>query len=111
MTIRYARLENGVVVEVMNSDAPPVMSPNLIWCEAGPEVREGYVYDGEQFHAPAPPSVDLAAQLAEVDALRKKAYADRADPIFFKWQRGEATQEEWLAAVQDVRAQYPDPVP
>jgi len=31
-----------------------------------------------------------------------------ADPLFFKWQRGEATQEEWLAKVAEIRQLYPE---
>mgnify|MGYP001026423747 CR=1 FL=1 len=42
------------------------------------------------------------------DAERRAAYAEHADPIFFKWQRGEATQEDWLAAVAMIKELYSD---
>jgi hypothetical protein len=40
-------------------------------------------------------------------AGRLRAYEKEADPLFFKWQRGEATQEEWLEAVERVKSDYP----
>lgn len=41
--------------------------------------------------------------------LRHVAYREEADPIFFKWQRGEATEQEWLDKVQEIRERYPSP--
>ncbi|MFJ3045322.1 hypothetical protein ACIPEN_05795 [Herbaspirillum chlorophenolicum] len=38
---------------------------------------------------------------------RQQAYALEADPLFFKYQRGEVTREDWLAAVDAVRARFP----
>lgn len=37
------------------------------------------------------------------EANRKQAYIDESDPIFFKWQRGEATQQEWLDKVAEIK--------
>lgn len=34
---------------------------------------------------------------------RRAAYAKHSDPIFFKWQRGEATKQDWLDAIEKVR--------
>lgn len=36
------------------------------------------------------------------DAIRRQMYAEIADPLFFKWQRGLATEAEWLQAIKDV---------
>lgn len=41
--------------------------------------------------------------------LRRQAYSRIADPIFMQYQRGEATEKEWLAAVQDVKDANPYP--
>jgi hypothetical protein len=38
---------------------------------------------------------------------RFKAYNLESDPIFFKSQRGEATKDEWLAAVAAIDARFP----
>lgn len=41
-------------------------------------------------------------------AARAAAYRAESDPLFFKSQRGEATMDEWLAKVAEIRARYPD---
>ena len=41
---------------------------------------------------------------------RLSAYREESDPIFFDYQRGEATEEEWLNAIQDIKDRYPYPV-
>jgi hypothetical protein len=38
---------------------------------------------------------------------RSKAYAEEADPMFFKAQRGEATTAEWEAKVAEIKARFP----
>ena len=45
--------------------------------------------------------------LPDMIALRKAAYIAESDPLFFKWQRGEATREEWLAKIAEIQARYP----
>jgi hypothetical protein len=50
----------------------------------------------------------LAAKKAsEAEAARKAAYASEADPLFFKWQAGEATQAEWQAKRDEIRQRFP----
>jgi len=39
--------------------------------------------------------------------FRRGAYNSESDPIFFKAQRGEATIEEWLLQVQEIKQRYP----
>ena len=64
-----------------------------------------------------PTAAELAAaRKAEREAERQDrreavrvAMAREADPVFFEWQRGEATQADWLAAVAAVRARLPKP--
>jgi len=38
---------------------------------------------------------------------RKAAYMTEADPLFFKWQAGEATQEEWQTKRNEIKARFP----
>jgi hypothetical protein len=52
-------------------------------------------------------AADVQSQNQNHRAARNMAYAIESDPLFFKWQRGEATKEEWLAAVEDIRARHP----
>ena len=46
---------------------------------------------------------------AQAEAQRAEAYRTESDPLFFKWQRGSATEQEWLDAVAAIKARYPDP--
>jgi hypothetical protein len=39
-------------------------------------------------------------------ALRAEAYRNESDPIFFQWQRGEKTQQEWLDKVAEIKQRY-----
>jgi hypothetical protein len=55
------------------------------------------------------PQVDYANQCATVEAARLAAYEQTSDPLYFKWQRGDATEAEWLAAVAQVKADNPYP--
>jgi hypothetical protein len=64
-------------------------------------------------------AVDEALVAAEIERLkpikfaeqtesqRKAAYATESDPLFFKWQAGEATEAEWKAKRDEIRARYP----
>jgi len=40
-------------------------------------------------------------------ALRQAAYVAESDPIFFKYQRGEVTKEEWLVKIEEIKTRYP----
>ena len=51
-----------------------------------------------------------AQQAARVEAQRAEAYRNESDPLFFKAQRVEATQQQWLDKVAEIKARYPDEV-
>jgi hypothetical protein len=55
------------------------------------------------------PAVEYANQYATVEAERLAAYEQTSDPIFFKWQRGDATEQQWLDAVNAVKNAHPYP--
>lgn len=38
---------------------------------------------------------------------RMTAYREESDPLFFKYQRGEVTQQEWLDKVNEIKQRYP----
>ena len=59
---------------------------------------------------------EIQAEVARLTALepvriseanRKAAYEQEADPLFFKWQAGETTKEEWEAKRAEIRARFP----
>lgn len=51
-----------------------------------------------------------AQKPATLEALKEQqrldAYRNEADPLFFKWQRGEATEQEWLNKIQEIKGRY-----
>ena len=55
------------------------------------------------------PQVNYDNQCAAVEQARLVAYEQQSDPIFFKWQRGDATELEWREAVAKVKADNPYP--
>lgn len=82
----------------------------------------GDKYDGLTWldeETPKPTLSDLEAEwdqvqyefdYGQVETTRQTLYKSESDPIFFQWQRGEATQEEWLSAVQAIKDANPYPV-
>ena len=72
---------------------------NILVFENGVKVVRAASPDELQFIQPT---------AAQIEALRKAAYQAEADPLFFKWQRGESTQQEWLDKIADIRNRYPD---
>ena len=48
-------------------------------------------------------------QKTEANANRAAAFQAEADPLFFKWQAGEATKAEWDAKRAEIRSRYPYP--
>jgi len=55
------------------------------------------------------PAVQYQQQRAAIETQRRNAYTQEADPLFFSYQRGEVTEQEWLDAVDSIRARYPYP--
>ena len=55
------------------------------------------------------PAVQSARALAQAQAARAAAYREESDPLFFRWQRGEGTEQEWLDAVEAIRDRHPYP--
>ena len=55
------------------------------------------------------PQVQYERAYAQVEQARAQAYRETSDPLFFEWQRGDATEAEWLAAVQAVKDAHPYP--
>ena len=51
-----------------------------------------------------------APTLEQQRSNRAEAYRQEADPLFFKAQRGEATMDEWLALVAEIKIRYPYPI-
>jgi hypothetical protein len=55
------------------------------------------------------PAKAQAQKKAMQETARQAAYTSEADLLFFKWQAGEATKEEWEAKRQEIRDRFPYP--
>ena len=49
------------------------------------------------------------AELQQVENNRRSAYRNESDPLFLKWQRGEATEQEWLDKIEEIKERFPKP--
>jgi hypothetical protein len=98
-------------------DYPAVLAANYPDAEW---TLNGDTYDGLDWIGPgdkptqaeldaAWPQVDYDRQVAAVENARRAAYATDSDPLFFEWQRGDGTEQEWLDAVAAVKAAHPYP--
>jgi hypothetical protein len=73
------------------------------------QAKKGKFGTVEPYVAPHEPTeAELIAQHnKEMETKRLAAYRNESDPLLFKWQRGESTQQEWLDAVASIKARYP----
>lgn len=55
------------------------------------------------------PEVKYEVDYEYVEQARQIAYQKTSDPLFFEYQRGDATEQEWLDAVQAVKDAHPYP--
>jgi hypothetical protein len=88
--------------------------PDALW------TLDGEDYDGLTWLSDSPkptqaeldaawPQVQDQQQRAAIETQRRNAYTQEADPLFFSYQRGEATEQEWLDKVAEIKTQYPYP--
>jgi hypothetical protein len=57
------------------------------------------------------PTVQYEVAYEQTERARQHAYQQTADPLFFQYQRGTATEQDWLDAVQAVKDAHPYPEP
>ena len=98
--MKFAVVENGIVTNMVIADA--ALETNWVQTD---EAGIGWLYDGSTFSAPPPYVPPKEVQ----SAARAEAYRTEADPLYFKAQRGEATEAEWLALVAEIKVRYPYP--
>lgn len=97
--------EDGVVIQTVQPGAQFVL-PN------GDVVSPAYAgwESGSYALVEAPPAPPTPPTREQQEEARRFAYTQEADPLFFMAQRGEATEAEWLAKVEEIKARYPYPV-
>ena len=55
------------------------------------------------------PELKYRLDYTQVENARRAAYVADCDPLFFGYQRGENTEQDWLDAVQAVKDAHPYP--
>ena len=99
-------------------DIPMILSKRY---EGAEWTLNGDSYSGLQWLSDTtkPTLAELEAEWAQVEyevayeavqKARQAAYQAESDPIFFDFQRGEVTEQDWLDAVQAVKDAHPYPV-
>lgn len=107
-TIPEATLAEFGVYPVTPAEYPQVdYTKNVI--EETPNLINGVWYqDYTVVDATAEEIADRKAALNfEAELNRAEAYRTESDPLFFKWQRGEATEQEWLDKIAEIKTRYP----
>jgi len=51
--------------------------------------------------------VQVEIEKERIQKLRRNAYQEEADPIYFEYQRGDATEQEWLDKIAEIKARFP----
>ena len=95
----YTLTEHGVIRGSDNASIPNA-DGNRDW-----QAYQEWLAGG---NTPAP-YVPEPVTVEQIQAQRRQAFQQEADPLFFKVQRGEATEQEWLGKVQQIRERYPYP--
>jgi hypothetical protein len=84
-----------------------VSAPEVGYSET---VREGPVRNNngtwEQTWEVTKKSSSEIASIAK--QLRGDAYRTESDPLFFKWQRDEVSEQDWLDKVNEIKRRYPE---
>jgi hypothetical protein len=117
--IAYQTNHDGVYVGIVECDESP-LEPGVFLVPAGAvtveppslEDDEVAVWDGAKWRVEVITELESQPEpyvptREDVEEQRRSAYQQTADPLFFGWQRGENTEQEWLAAVQDVKDANP----
>lgn len=108
-TIPDATLAEFGVYSVVPADYPQVdYTKNVV--EETPNLLNGIWY--QDYTVVDATAEEIAAREAALNEQAKQnrinAYRDESDPLFFKWQRNEATEQEWLDKVAEIKARYPE---
>lgn len=99
-TISKGLLAEYDVYEVVQTDAPSTTYKQDL--SEGTPVNENGVW--KQVWNITDKAVEEISAIQESN--KKQAYREESDPLFFKWQRGEVTQQEWLDKVEEIKQRW-----
>jgi hypothetical protein len=92
--------QEGGWVDLPNGDK---VSPAMDGWSSGPYSLETAPVDQVVLLDNLPPTLE------QQRGYRAEAYRNESDPVFFMAQRGEATMDEWLALIAEIKVRYPYP--
>ena len=92
-----ADAECAIIGEPSNADE---YSAQVTWYDDRPQPT------WDEIEAARPAAKNAQANAA-AQTNRHQAFIAEADPLFFAWQRGETTEQEWLDKCAEIRARYP----
>ncbi len=99
-------LKSYGIYEVVQADYPTYDSATYR-IEEGVPMLVGSVWT-QVWNVIALTAEEIAQQAAQIKAQRAEAYRTESDPLFFKAQRGEATQQQWLDKIAEIKVRYPN---
>lgn len=73
---------------------------SLEWKDDSPQPTYQEVVDAWE-------TIQFEIDKENVQKLRRAAYQEEADPLFFEYQRGDATEQEWLDKIAAIKARFP----
>ncbi len=76
MGMRYAQILNGQAHWVFDCEEKPEFAPNIVLVGVGPEVQEGWLWDGESFSPPLEESGHAEPTLEEAKAAKLAELAE-----------------------------------
>jgi len=103
--MRFIQVQDNVVVNSSidnNRDAAPSG-----W-QQHDTAQIGWSFNGTDFVAPVQPPEPPPTR-EEQEANRRAFYAAEADPIAMQMLRDEATKDEWLAKIEEIKTRFPYP--
>jgi len=53
--------------------------------------------------------IEVEFEIERLSNLRKNAYREETDPLFFEYQRGDIEKSEWVAKVEEIKDRFPFP--
>ena len=108
MSVLTAHIKDGVVVNI-TVGPPKEGAEDQIAFEREEGISIGWEYTNGSFVIPPPVDDDESITFEAVAAARQAGYQAKSDPVFFRWQRGTATEQDWLDAVAQVKQDNPYP--
>jgi hypothetical protein len=103
--MRFVQIEGSIVVNVSLDENRDVAPDG--W-QQHDTAQIGWYFDGAEFVAPVKPPEPPPTR-EEQQANRQRAYSNEADPIAMQMLRDEATKDEWLAKIDEIKARFPYP--